>query len=245
MSIKTFMKIIIFCLLGLTLISFSVNLFGNLKQSNEQEKIDYSQLTYVAFGDSLTASWEKVPNAYPELVANSLGLKSFVNKGVHGATLSENDAGRTNMTQTILKYKAKADIISVMLGTNDIGLSLPLGNIGDKTNSTFYGSLYLVSEHLTKNYPNSFVFYMTPFVNIYEYNGNLDFQGHSLNDFADAFRYYANKYDFALLDMYNLSEFEKVDMLSAVSDGVHPSQEFTINYTAPKITQFIKDNYKK
>ena len=42
--------------------------------------------------------------------------------------------------------------------------------------------------------------------------------------------------------MFELGNYE-VEMSLSNSDGLHPSQEFFEEYTAPQIVDFIKNNY--
>lgn len=214
-------------------------------EKNEPEVIDFSKMSYVAFGDSITYGVDaymgvQMEYPYSRLVADNLSLYSYSNMGVNGATFCKNSLNRHCMTDTILSYNTKADIISVMLGVNDYSVSLPLGKMGDKTNSTIYGSLYLIAEHLTTTQEDAFIFFMTPYKcknhktnNGYNYN---------LEDVANAIKEVASEYNIPVLDMFNEGKFE-LEMYNATSDGLHPSPEFIAEYTAPQIEAFIRQNY--
>ena len=207
----------------------------------------FAKVSYTAFGDSITygidgVDWGKMANPYPTLVSNALGLKSLDNQGVSGATYCVNNLNRTNMTARILSYSKEADIISLMLGVNDCYVGLPLGDETSKDNTTIYGSLYLIANYLTTNYSDSFIFFMTPFkMRGYEKNNS---QNYKLEDVANAIKYVANKYNIPVLDLFENGNYE-VEMYLPVSDGIHPSQGFFIEYTGPQITEFIKENYRK
>jgi lysophospholipase L1-like esterase len=208
---------------------------------------NYDELTYVAFGDSITygidgtkASWGYMADPYPQLVGKLLGLKNVQNNAVSGATLCA-DSGHTNMTQKILSFNGEADIISVMLGVNDYALNMPLGDAGCRDNSTVYGSLYLIAEHLKKNYPDSFVFFMTPFPTI-KSGGNGSTGKYNVSDVAEAVKYVANLYNIPVLDTYKYGKYE-LEMILSTNDGIHPSQDHFRKYTAPQIAWFISQNY--
>ncbi|MBQ8772552.1 MAG: leucine-rich repeat protein, partial [Clostridia bacterium] len=206
----------------------------------------FAQLEYVSFGDSITygidgVDWGLMEDPYPELVSNALGFKLFSNLAVSGATFCQNTLNRTNMTQKILSFTGKADIISLMLGVNDCYVGLPLGTSESRDNTTIYGSLFLISEYLTNNYSDSFVFYMTPFPAKSCYEDNS--AGYNLEDVANAIKHVAALYDIPVLDMFLYSEYENVEMNNPNGDGLHPSQSFMRDYAAPKIISFIKDNY--
>ena len=225
-------------------------LFEKSASNNDNEetnkKADFTELSYVAFGDSITYGidgivWGRMENPYPSLVADTLNLKSVENKAVSGAVFCTNTLSRTNMTQTILNFKGEADIISLMLGVNDKCVNLPLGDTSSRDNSSIYGSLHLICEYLTTNYSDSFIFVMTPL----KYSGyaSVNSQGYDLQDVADAIKWVCGKYDIPVLDMFERGNYE-VEMYLDESDGLHPSQEFHEKYTAPLIVDYIKNNYK-
>lgn len=249
---KKILNTLVICLSILTCIS-CIFVFGNTIVKNDKEieketvEVNYGELTYIAWGDSITYGVDgvnggRMTNPYPTLVAERLGLKSYSNKGVSGATFCSNTLNRTNMTANILASKEQADIVSVMLGVNDFAANLPLGKSGDKTNSTIYGSLYLICEHFKAFYDDSFVFFMTPFP--YKNGTTKNTQGYLLKDVAEAIKYMAEKYDYPVLDMFNNSSYE-LEMNSGSGDGLHPSQQYFNKYGAPKIVSFIKKNYVK
>ena len=205
---------------------------------------DFSELTYVAFGDSITYGVDGVTSGmmekpYSTLVSEQLGLASFDNQGVSGATLCANDQGLNNRTQAILSYTNEADIISVLLGVNDYMRGLPLGDESSRDNTTVYGSLFLIAEYLTTNYSDSYVFFMTPFP--CRNDSNLNDAGYCLDDVCDAIKYVAGEYGIDVLDLNNVSGYENfVDL----GDGLHPSQDYFTEYGAPIITNFIRVNYR-
>lgn len=246
---KKILSTLLFSLFVFTAISCIFILFDKPTSINNNEEtkvnVDFSELSYVAFGDSITYGVDgvnggRMANPYPNLVADELNFKSVTNKAVSGAVFCTNTLNRTNMTQTILNFKGEADIISLMLGVNDKCVNLPLGTTTSRDNSTIYGSLHLICEYLTKNYADSFIFVMTPF----KYSGyaSLNSQGYDLEDVADAIKWVCGKYDIPVLDMFELGNYE-VEMSQSNSDGLHPSQEFFEEYTAPQIVDFIKNNY--
>ena len=221
----------------------SSSLENNKKPSEEAlPGIDFSKSTYVAFGDSITfgadyeRSYAQMDDPYPELVAEKLNLASYENRGISGATFCENTLGRVCMTNQILSYEGNADIISVMLGVNDYAESLPLGDIGDFSKQTVYGCLNMIAEYLSTEHKGSFVFFMTPYKTTFVNDGS-----YTLLDVTAAIKEVAKAYDIPVLDMYTLGQYE-LEMYNSGSDGIHPSQSFISEYTAPQIAEFIKKN---
>lgn len=199
----------------------------------------YSQHTYVAFGDSITYGYdgdtkERMEKPYPTLVAETLGIGTVVNKAANGATLTARE-GRKNMTERILSYEGEADIISVMLGVNDYSAKAELGNMDSRDNTTIYGSLHMAARHLTTQYPNAFIFFMTPFKYKTENNGV-----YNLADVAQAVKDVAAAYNIPVIDVYNN---DKVNPATDAGDQIHPTQQHHIDYTAPAICELIEANY--
>jgi len=214
------------------------------------EEVDYSTLTYVAFGDSITEGYDgmnnrvKMDESYPELVGHLLDFKTVDNRGRSGSTFCVNDYGVVCMTERILAFEEDADVISVMLGVNDYIRSLPLGKREDFDKTTVYGCMNLICDFFVKNYKDSYIFFMTPFkAQPYGVHCSVDNDaGYNLQDVADAITEIAVSYGFSVLDMFSYGNYESEMVLSA-SDGLHPSKNFYINYTAPQIANFISNNY--
>ncbi|MBQ9731452.1 MAG: hypothetical protein IJV94_05060 [Bacilli bacterium] len=214
------------------------------------DEIDFSQLTYTAFGDSITYGADliiggRVENPYPTVLSEILDLKSYENKGISGATLSANDQGLTCMTDVITAYTSETDIIGVLGGVNDFNRNLPLGDIDDNDTSTIYGSLHVSMAYLSENYSDSFVFYMTPYKEYFHgvlWSDNNS-QGYNLEDVSDAIKEVAEIYDIPVLDLLNEGNFESI-MYDEDCDGIHPNQKFITNVMAPQIADFIEENYE-
>ena len=209
--------------------------------------VHYDRMTYVTFGDSITYGidgtkddWGLMPEPYPVLVGNLLGIGEVQNKAISGATLCSN-SGRTNMTEKILAFHGDADIISVMLGVNDYAMNMPLGNWDSRDNSTVYGSLFMIAEHLTANYPDALVFFMTPFPTT-RAGGNGATGAYTVMDVAEAVKYVATMYEIPVLDLHTVGKYE-LEMVLPTNDGIHPSQGHFRTYTAPQIAAFIEACY--
>ncbi len=214
----------------------------------DEPTIDWSTLTYCAFGDSITYGYDysnalgtqRCAKPYPTLVGEELNLLSVHNYGVSGSTLSIPPSPRQCIADIVTGVSTKYDIISVMGGVNDYMLNLPLGILGDTTTNTVFGGLDVIAKYLTTNFSSSFIFFMTP----YQYGtyGAPNSQDYSLLDVANAVKQVASKYNLLVLDMFEEGGFEN-EFGTDRTDGLHPGQQFFIDYTAPQIVQFIKDNY--
>lgn len=233
------------------ILSFSLS-FGLNKDNdngqNDTQQVNFSELTYVAFGDSITygldttRNGEQMDTPYPTAVGQILKLKSTKNFGVSGAPLSIDNPYDQSIANVVSRFGAPADIISIMGGVNDYHYNVEIGSIDDTVTDTFYGSLNHICEYLSEKYSNSFVFFMTPYKEcMYTEKNACDYV---LEDYANAVKTVCQKYNYPVLDMYNNGQFD-LEMHNYGSDGLHPSQNFVLNYTAPQIAQFIRNNYKK
>ena len=243
--LKKVLRISLSVLLVAAVLGGCASIFNAEKPEEENnpaiESVDFSTLTYVALGDSLTYGADGISNKrmespYPDLVRATLHLKSAQNCGVAGDRVDE-------IYNRIDTMEIGADIVSFMGGTNDCYQSVPLGTIHDTDMTTFYGRLNLLTKALLERYPDAFLFYMTPFKSARSAMLNGNENGDTLEDFAQAVIDVCAFYDIPCLDIYHLCDFG-IEMYLPESDGIHPSQEFVRNYTAPQIATFIKENYK-
>ncbi len=207
------------------------------------------QIIYLTFGDSITFGHDGITHAhpmkrpYPMQVAELLGMEN-VNRAVSGATLGVNNTDLCCMSERILNYTDPADVISLMIGVNDYQTDVPLGKMGDRENTTYYGALTLVAEHLKKTQPDAFIFFMTPFKakikGVMHTENNA--VGYPLSKIREAIYTVAEKYSIPVLDMYNLCDYENNEMMQKNSDGLHPSQQFLTDYAVPQIVNYLKEN---
>ena len=197
---------------------------------------DFSEYTYVAFGDSIVYGVDgdtgsRMEKPYVSLVGEALGIGNVINLARSGSTWTECPP-RVNMGQRAIKYNGKADIISVGLGTNDYAAKKALGDMSSRDNNTIYGSIHMVAESLTTKYPNAFIFFTTPVKYKTENNGI-----YTLSDVAQAVKDVAAVYDIPVLDLYNKFAW---DPLTEVKDQIHPNQQHHTEKLAPLVAEFIR-----
>lgn len=213
---------------------------------------DFSNMTYLAFGDSITFGADcfnglaQMANPYPSLVKLELGLDSVANYAVNGSTIATNVDDLYSIYTQIATASSGGDIISIMGGVNDYNRNVEIGSINDVSTTTFFGSLNAICQTLKQKYPDAFIFFMTPFKE-YPYQQTTcdtkNAKGYVLEDYANAIKQVCNNFDIPVLDMFTHGKYE-LEFAVSGSDGIHPSQEFFKNYTAPQIAQFLRDNYK-
>ena len=208
---------------------------------NGPQKLDFTQMTYVAFGDSITwgedgQTHQQMKATYAQLVAEELELKNVGNFGKRGASITFSTSSPYIGTQ-LVEAPAKADIVSVMIGVNDFLGAHTLGTIEDTTADSVYGGLNYLAKELLKKYPNAFIFFMTPLEQWK--SSEVNSANYKLIDVANAIKEVCTANGIAVLDLYATGEFSK--LTDPNSDGLHPTQKFIADYTAPKIVEFIQD----
>ena len=207
--------------------------------------VDFSELNYVAFGDSITygvdgQTKKRMNSPYPTLVGNTLGLRNVLNYAVSGSTITSIE-GLTNVNSQYSKSTSKADIVSVMIGVNDYARSAELGTITDTGLSTVYGGLNTLVKGLKEKYPDAYIFFMTP-MPCYREEITSNATGVELVEVVSAIKEVCQKNNIPVLDLYTVGGYT-MDA-DPYSDGIHPTQNFFVKYTAPIIAEFIKENYK-
>lgn len=220
----------------------SISNSGSTTENNNSDHstsvVDFSKLTYVALGDSITAgTYLDVP--YPYLVGDILGTDKIYNYGVNASTISVCNDGRISQhNPMVLSYgnMVDADIVSVMAGINDWIHFHDFGTIESTENDTLYGALKILCQGLKDKYPNSFVFFITPYDSSVKKN-----REETPKLVGEIIKEVCALYDIPVLDLYSKGHFVPSEHSS---DGLHPSQEFMKQYTAPQIAAFIKSNYK-
>lgn len=249
MKTNKFVSSIIFVLVVLLSIS-SLSLLSNLgkkdnkynSNNNNSSVVDFSNMTIACVGDSITLGSAEIygyTHPYPTLVKDILGLKACYNFGIGSSTVAvKTGIGSSPMVKRYNQVEKDTDIISFMGGINDIHRDIELGTIDDTTDTTFYGALNIIANGFKTDYSNSFVFFMT-ILPTKLYSNYFSFE--VIDSYNQAIKNIANKYNIPVLDTYNCWNYATANYL----DGVHPRQQFMTEKLAPKIAQFIKDNYKK
>ena len=211
-----------------------------------------------ALGDSITFGF--IPRNYPghpgqlesyaALAAKMMDME-FENHGISDSTI----ANLPENTPMCIRYREmadNADIITVMGGTNDVRLGVPLGKMEDRTPDTFYGALHTLMQGLYTKYiaPQGGhlkkIVILTPIKlldaekshleNTPQNNANILYQW---DGWIEAIKEVARFYSFPVFDMHNLSgitphisrtvkgthEEYNGNYNPYITDGTHPTQE--------------------
>ena len=175
----------------------------------------------ITYGDSLP----DVTQAYSYLLAAMLGNNVKCNNyGWRGSCVGGADnVGR--FMDRYLSMKRGADVVLVFGGTNDYAgcdeIGVPLGQLGDVTGDSFYGSLNLLMCGLKQMYPNSRIVFCTPLRRADDMHTNQS--GYYLYQYAAAIREMAAIYGIQVIDLYNEPELDfTIWGKNCLIDGLHP-----------------------
>lgn len=237
---KIFSLLILILLCGA--VSFVFN-FDTLKAESQQSvnssenEVDYAKLKYACLGDSI------MDNFNLTYLENEIDFAKTSNYGSSGATIAVFPDDWNYISVNYVNMEEDLDIISVMGGTNDFGMrNIPIGEVDSFDNTTFCGALNVIIDGLREKYPDTFIFFITPY---YTFNANCaNSQGLVLADYVLAMKRVCYAKNVPLLDFYNNGGITPENVYQLTSDGVHPTEYFYKNYTATQIAEFIKQNYR-
>ena len=205
--------------------------------NSSENQVDFSKLSYACLGDSIMDNFDL------SLLENEIDFSEASNYGSSGATIAVYPDDWNYISVNYVNMVENIDIISVMGGTNDFGMrNIPLGEIDSSDNTTYCGALNVIIDGLRQKYPDAFIFFITPY---YTFNANyVNSQGLVLEDYVLAMKRVCYAKNVPLLDFYNHGGLTPDTVNQFTTDGVHPTEEFYRDYTAPQIAQFIRQNYK-
>jgi lysophospholipase L1-like esterase len=206
--------------------------------------------TWVAIGDSITymdahpeEAGNRITKGYMTMVAEKLPNIHFINQGHNGWTTG----GIANSIETL--NIEKADIYSILLGTNDWWHGGPLGTLKDYTdntgNNTSYGAYRTIINKIRSLNPDAKIILITPvqrgdFVYLKSYTNNAygsykDKNGHTLSEYADAVKAIAKIENLTLVDLYYKSRIKCKNAVKYKRLKNPQTGEYQ-NYTYPEYT---------
>ena len=206
--------------------------------------------TAAFFGDSIcmASTWDKEHQwwGWAGRINEAYGLKSYVNKGVDGASLSDCRENNRIVKQVLGQKGNKFDFIVLHGGTNDGWDKVDVGTISQGFEpegfdvSTFAGGLEELFYTAKKYFPKSNICYIINF----RMNSDTGY-------LRDMSRYYkvakviCKKWDIPYLDLYFDEEFTELFQYKTTKylpDLIHPnSAGYDILY--PYIASFMRQTY--
>lgn len=178
------------------------------------------EITWVAIGDSITylnehadETGNRVSKGYLTRVTEKLPAVHYINQGHNGWTSGGIAAGIEKLGIV------KADVYSVLLGTNDWWQGHAIGTLKDYQNntgnSTYFGSLRIIINKFRSLNKDAKIILITPMQRTdFVYTGDMtnnaygsykEKNGQSLAAFAAAINAIGSYEKFAVIDLYNNS----------------------------------------
>jgi len=182
---------------------------------------DPKEITWVAIGDSITylnehidETGNRITKGYMTRVTEQLPYIHYINQGHNGWTSVEIAKEIDNLG---LK---KADVYSILLGTNDWWQGRPIGTLADYQSNTgsntLYGSFRIIINKLRSLNPHAKIILITPmqrtdFVYVGDMKNNAygcykEKNGQLLSQFADAIITIGKYEHFTVVDLYHKSD---------------------------------------
>ena len=176
-----------------------------------------------AIGDSITDGFGSSDgNGYLMKLSDILNLKRINNYGVASTTIGgTDDTAFVNrfLNESLSTYQeidSETDLIFIFGGHNDFETQ---GNLGDTTNETLYGSLYLLYNGLKEKYPSATIVFATPLQRAEEGGNNF------MRGVARIIKDYCDTNNIPVIDLYNESGITIENSSTYLMDGVHPNDE--------------------
>jgi len=193
----------------------------------------FSGKTAAFFGDSITNGVASDPlraieNCYRKVLCDTLGLTG-TNYAISGSYICDPTDDQESITNRILSQITQSnvfDFIFIMGGTNDFWTGKPLGQLGDATKATFYGSLKVICEHLADTITDATkVVFFVP-INCSRYQTS---EVAPIESYRQAIYEVASMYGYNVVDTSDICFPDKYmpnDLYwqAMIADGVHPTE---------------------
>ena len=192
----------------------------------------WNKKTYLAIGDSVTASGGGKNGVYPTQVAKALGLE-LIGHYASGKYMSLANPGHSMMNE-YKKITYNVDLITIALGVNDAGAGgskAELGTIDSTDTKTFLGAYNTLLTHIFKSNPYVTVVLIPPIYGTNPSNETLTPYREGVKALAD--KYYCHYFDINRMGINALN-------YKTFTDGLHIGETGHSLY-AMKLTKFLSN----
>lgn len=188
-------------------------------------------------GDSITRAlyWKDsisnfayVTKPYHQHLKELLGLSVVRNYGIESTTISAVARAENAFVSRYQDMDNDADSVVVFGGTNDFGISTPLGTFSDRTDVSFYGALHVLMSGLIDKYPGKRIIFMTPLQRKrYGTEAETNSIGLKLSQYVDAIKEVARYYSIPVIDtnaISGITPYVTSNYNAYINDGLHPNE---------------------
>ncbi len=182
-----------------------------------------------------------MPNPWVKQLESLCGFSVCHNYGISSSTITSTVHNTSDSRNPMsIRYKTQMDqssydVIGVKASINDFWLKRNVGTPEDKETTTIYGAFDVLFRGLQEKFPNAKLFVMLP-IDYWNDDGanasnpklNINDSGVHLDEFRQAIREVAGRYDIPVLDLQSSIKFDVATSegrLALIPDGLHPNQE--------------------
>lgn len=187
-------------------------------------------------GDSISVNTDFASVFYHDIIKQKYGLSLVRNYGISGSKIADDGVSGNHASSRFLDMDDDADLITVFMGTNDCGGSIPLGVPGDRVTTTFYGATHVLLLGLIEKYPDKKVGVISPLQSARE--NRID----DLLPYVDVLKDVCSHYSVPFLDIYRglgVTARSGQQMSLYTSDNLHPNNSGQ-EKLAEKIGMFLE-----
>ncbi|ATD55403.1 SGNH/GDSL hydrolase family protein [Clostridium chauvoei] len=177
----------------------------------------------LCIGDSITSQ-----ELYQNEIKKIIGFNNVVTQSNPGFNLKQ------FMSNVTSEQIDNADLISIMVCMNDFGGNTPIGSINDKTDDTFYGSIYMAIKKILEQKPDVRLMFVIPhnpgqhdnYFN--KINKKNKAEQHYYYEYVDAVEKSCRYYGIPVVNLYSecgLNEFNQSYFFNSADDHVHPNKK--------------------
>lgn len=211
-------------------------------------------------GDSITESNYRASQNWVDYITNSLNITNYTNGGMSGTGILRSFGSYPNWLNKLADYSSDYDLILIMGDMNDwsnqVFTEANVGQYGDSTTDTFYGTMKVYLEAILTKYPLAKIGWITSTPRNQQISGTSDYlhgKGSIFSTANDVIKEMCNNYSIPVLELYNESslypwisannnEYFKPDEGEYVADGIHPNSKGQ-KIMSYKIKDFIVRNF--
>lgn len=211
-------------------------------------------------GDSITEHNYRATTNWVDNITSWLHINNYLNGGMSGTGILKPFGAHQNWLDTLPTYSNDYDMILIMGDMNDWSSKLftenNLGQFGDSTTDTFYGTLKVYIEAILAKYPLAKIGWITSTPRNQHIADTTDYLHGNTSIFkraSEIIKEMCANYSIPVLDLYNESnlypwitannqEYFKPEAEGYNADGIHPNSkgQLIMSY---KIYDFIKRNF--
>ena len=235
---------------------------------NDEQKADlggydisrFKNYKTLFIGDSITEKNYRAQTNWVDYITSELNIDVFTNAGMSGTGIIKPSGGNPNWLTALPTYSDDYDMILIMGDMNDWSNedfnASNIGQFGDSTTDTFYGTMKVYLEMILNKYPLAKIGWITSTPRNQQIEGTSDYLHGQSSIFEQAnniIKEMCNNYSIPCLELYNESslypwidankqEYFKADTGEYVADAIHPNSKGQ-RIMAYKIKDFIVRNF--